>query len=348
MAWTAFQPNLFFCEAGMVRLGTGLLLSTIVATGIGSAQGPGKTDAARPVEAEIHFIDGSMVRASMLQDHVDVMTRYGKLTIPVREIRRIDFGIHLSEGVRQRVEAAIKQLGSDTYRQRQEASKQLIELGALAYPAVNAATASSDLEVAKRAQAILKTIRDKVPGDQLRTKVDDFILTTEFPVTGRIISPALRARTAYFGDVDVRLSELRNLRLHGGSGEVDVVVDAAKYGSAPDQWFDTGFGVDVHGRLVITATGTVDLWPQTPGQYMATPKGYGQPGPTKAGRYMAASLIGRVGETGTPFLIGDRYEGTPGQEGPLFLHIVPSPWNNASTGTYQVKVSTTGAALGGR
>ena len=89
------------------------------------------------------------------------------------------------------------------------------------------------------------------------------------------------------------------------------------------------------------------LW-GSPGQYTATPKGYGQPGPTRAGKFMAASLVGRIGDTGTPFMIGDRYEGTPGQEGPLQLHIVPSPWNNASAGSYHVKISTTGAGLAGR
>src|SRR4051794_16534092 len=123
----------------MVRFGTWVLLSTLLATGIGRTQDPDKTEAAKRVEAEVCFADGSTVRAVMLQDSVEVLTKYGKLTIPLRDIRRIDFGIHLSEGVRQRVDEAIKQLGSDTYRQRQDAGKQLIALGALAYPAVHAA-----------------------------------------------------------------------------------------------------------------------------------------------------------------------------------------------------------------
>jgi hypothetical protein len=329
----------------MVHLGTWILLSSFLATG---GDAPPAPPAIKPVEADIRFADGSQVRAILLPEQVDVMTKYGKLSIPVRDIRKIDFGLHVSEGVRQRIEEAIKQLGSDTYRQRQDAAKQLIALGSLAFPAVHAASTSSDPEVAKRAQAVIKTLRDKVPADQLRTKVEDFIITAEFPLTGRILTPSLKARTVYFGEVDLRLSDLRELRLRGGWGETEVVVDAARYGSAPDQWFDSGFMVDAHAGLVITASGTVDLWPQTPGQYTATPKGYGQPGPGKNGRFMAAALIGRIGENGTPFLIADRYEGSPGQEGHLFLHIVPSPWNNASTGSYTVKVSSTGVALSGR
>jgi hypothetical protein len=304
-----------------------------------------RSDPGKQAEAEVYFADGSIVRVVLLHETIDVLTKYGKLSIPVRDIRKIDFGVHLSEGVRQRIDEGIKQLGSDTYRQRQDAVRQLIAMGALAYPAVHAASSSSDLEVAKRAQTVLKHLRDKVPPEQLRLKSDDFILTAEFPVTGRIMFPVLRARTSYFGDVDLRLAELRTLQLRGGAGEAEIVVDAGKYGSAPDQWLDTGFAVDSHAGLVISASGTVDLWPQTPGQYTATPKGYAQPGPTKAGKFMSASLLGRIGEAGTPFLIGDHYEGTPGQEGHLFLHIVPSPWNNASTGSYAVKVSTTGVGL---
>jgi hypothetical protein len=329
----------------MVQCSTWVLLSILLAAGAEPPQDLAKTPAVKQAEAEVFFADGSVVRVVLLHDFIDVMTKYGKLTIPTRDIRKIDFGVHLSEGVRQRIEDGIKQLGSDVYRQRQDAVRQLVGLGALAYPAVHAASMSSDPEVAKRAQTVIKHLRDRIPAEQLRLKSEDVILTAEFPVTGRIMFPVLKARTAYFGDVDLRLSELRTLRLRGGAGEAEIILDAARYGSAPDQWFDTGFVVDSHAGLVVTASGIVDLWPQTPGQYTATPKGYGQPGPTKAGKFMSASLLGRIGENGTPFLIGDHYEGTPGQEGHLFLHIVPSPWNNASTGSYTVKVSTTGVGL---
>ena len=38
-------------------------------------------------------------------------------------------------------------------------------------------------------------------------------------------------------------------------------------------------------------------------------------------------VIGRIGENGKPFLVGDRFESSVGEEGKLFLHIVPSPWS---------------------
>ena len=83
-----------------------------------------------------------------------------------------------------------------------------------------------------------------------------------------------------------------------------------------EQWLDTGFHVDANLRLIVSGEGQVDLWPQGPGQYMTTPKGYTTAG--KGSSHMAGSLVGRVGENGKIFFIGERYEGTPGEDGRLF------------------------------
>ena len=80
---------------------------------------------------------------------------------------------------------------------------------------------------------------------------------------------------------------------------------------------------------------------------MSSPRGYNTPGPSPQGtQFLAGALIGRVGEDGTPFLIGDRHELTTNRDGKLYLHIIPSPWGNASTGTYQVKITPKGELFG--
>jgi len=135
-----------------------------------------------------------------------------------------------------------------------------------------------------------------------------------------------------------------HLRQQGGKQEI--VVDAGKYGSALDQWMDTGITVDAAQRLAITSEGQVDLWPQGPGQYLAVPKGYNTAG--KGGQFLAGALVGRIGENGKTFLIGERYDGTISDEGKLYLQIVPSPWNNASTGSYRVRVQADHAAFSSR
>jgi hypothetical protein len=315
----------------------------MLASSASLAQAQGKTEVPRPNLAEVRFGDGSLVRVTILQDDLEVMTKYGKLTIPLREIRRIDFGLHLPDGVGQQIDQSIKLLGSETYKERDEAVRHLVHYGPMAYPFLQRASRNPDPEVSQRASGVIKRITEKTAPESLRIKEEDYIQTVEFPITGRITHQAIKAHSTHFGDLSLKLSEVRTLFVRGTGGEGEVMVDAAKYGSAPEQWCDTGVVVDQSQRLIIISEGQIDLWPQGPGQYVTGPKGYSTAG--KGGSFMAGTLIGRVGEQGKVFQVGERYEGTPAEEGKIYLQIVPSPWNNASSGSYRVRISMEHLAL---
>jgi hypothetical protein len=301
-----------------------------------------------PGEVEVHFANGSSVRFKALQDSIDVLTRFGKLTIPLAEVQRIDFGVHLPADVARKVEAGVRKLGSDDYTERDEAGRELSALGASAYPALLKAARSPDQEVSRRAEKALAEVRARLPEKELRSREDDIITTPGFTIVGRILTPGFKAQSEYFGGVQLQLSHLRTLRSIRNPGELQLAVDAAQYGSAHGQWMDTGFDLDGSTSLLIIAAGTVDIYPQSPGQYTSTPKGYGNAAlasgakvpmnPTTL-RNHAGALFGRVGDSSEAFYIGERFEGNPGREGKLFLHIVPSPWNNAASGAYQVKIT---------
>ena len=312
---------------------------------VGLVQGQSKKDLPAN-QAEVRFGDGSLVRMTILQEHVEVQTKYGKLKVPVKDIRRIEFGLHLPEGVGTQIQNAIQLMGSNIYKQREGAVRDLVDLGHLAYPAVQKAAGSGDLEVAQRAAGVLKQISLKVAPENLRLASEDTIQTVEFPIIGRIVSPTIKAYSVHFGELSLKLSDLRTMSLRGGQDDVEHIVDAAKHGSQLDQWLDTGITVAPNLKFSIRAEGQVDLWPQGPGQYLAGPKGYTTAG--KGGVFMAGTLVGRVGESGKSFIIGEQYEGTPVQEGKLYLHVVPSPWNNASSGTYRVRIRTDYVALSSR
>jgi hypothetical protein len=318
------------------------LSAFVVLAPLASAQESGSKDV-RPNHAEVRFGDGSLVRVMILQDTLDVMTKYGKLTIPIQEIRRIDFGLHLPPGVDAKIDSSIKQLGSAAFREREEAVKTLVYYGPMAFPYVQRASQSPELEVASRAAGVVKRIADKHPPELLSLKEEDLIQTLEFQVVGRVMTETIKAQSSHFGDLSLKLSDLRNLFVRGPNTENEWIVDAAKHGSVPDQWMDTGLVVDASQRLILMCDGQVDLWPQGPGQYMTTAKGYTAAG--KGGAFMAGALIAKIGATGKPFLAGDRYEGAPSEEGKLYLHIVPSPWNNASAGTYRVRLTMEHVAL---
>jgi hypothetical protein len=331
------------------------LLLFIIATSVALSAGHADTSIAKDDdgEVEVRFANGSLVRMTLVQDKIDIETLYGKLSVPLRDIRRIEFGLHVPEGMDKKVDAAIKQLGSGEYKGREGAVRELTVLGVYAYPAVLKAAKSADLEVAKRATDILARIRARVPATELRLGEDDRVVTGKFTIVGRIVTPTIKARTEYFGDTRLSLHQLRHFRALALAKDAEVTIDAANFASA-NQWLETGISVDTASALLITATGQVELAPQQPGTYICGPLGYGPrpaggPGGGLGGfggkkggagflRVYPGMLMGRIGENGNVFPIGDRFEGAAG-DGKLYLHINPSTYDTASSGAYRVRIS---------
>ncbi len=293
---------------------------------------------AAPDEVEVRFADGSTVRMVILQSAIDVQTKYGKLSIPVKEIRRIEFGLHLPDETVEKIDKAIKRLNSESFKERDAAQRELVELGAVAYPSLYRASQSLEPEVVQRARAAIKQLRAKVPAKELRLKAEDYVRTVDFPVMGKIVSPALKARTSYFGALDLKIGELRGITWLAGGGETVLTVDAQKHGSGPNQWMDTNVMIEPDVPLSVVATGEIDLLNDGSGQFVTGPRGTRNTG--RVGQFPSGSLIGKIGENGTTFLVGDRYERTPTQEGKLYLAIVPGPWNNQVSGSFEVKIAT--------
>jgi hypothetical protein len=327
-------------EARMRRTTFWLVVPTLVIAGFAYAQQGDETKkSAEASEAEVRLMDGSIVRMQILQDKIDVQTAYGKLTVPVKQIARIDFGVHLPSTLEPKIVQAIEQLDNENYKVRETAVKKLIEWGPHAYPLVYRATKADAPEVAKRASLTLEKIRAKHPSDKLRLRDEDIIVTTKFTMVGRIMTPAFKVKSDTFGELNLELAKLRAIRWFNTPLETEVNVDAEKHGSASNQWMDTGVEIQTGGRLVIVASGNVNLWPQGGNNsgYLSTPKGYsGANGP---GPHRPGTLIAKIGEEGPAFAVGERYEGAPARDGKLYIHIVPSPWNCPSSGSYQVKIT---------
>jgi len=301
-------------------------------------------------KVDVLFVNGSKVVMTVLEDKIEIETDYGKLSIPPRDIRSIEFGIHLSKEVEQKIELALKRLGSDKYKERDLAMRELVGLGPHAYLALTRAAKGDNLEVNTRAKEAMKNIVQKVPRKLLRLKEEDKIRTSKFTVVGRITTPTIKARAEFFGELPLKPGQLVSMSWLSGAGENVVTVDAARYGSAPNQWMDTGVTVEASWGLRIKASGQVDLWPQQAGQYVCGPDGLGGAVGGNiiigggGGRRLVAgggnggALMGKIGD-GTPFHIGERKNLTSEQGGKLYLSIGPSPWNNASTGSYSVRIT---------
>src|SRR5689334_6146502 len=96
-----------------------LLSATLV---VGSAVGQPKED--KPAAksdanmVEVRFADDSTVKMSLQHSSIEVATRYGKLSVPVTEIRRIEFGLRIPDETAKRIATAVSQLGAPDFKQR--------------------------------------------------------------------------------------------------------------------------------------------------------------------------------------------------------------------------------------
>ncbi len=300
--------------------------------------------------AEVNFLNGSTVRLQIQSEKLEVETPYGKLAVPMKDVRSIEFGSHLPEGHAEKISAAVKKLGSADFREREKAVAALVELGPYSYAAAVEATRAKEAEIANRAKDVVQKLQAKHPKKDLKIAVDDRVITPTFPIVGRILTPSIKAKADYFGTVELSLADMRTLRAIAAAGvDVDVTVDAGKY-AVRGQWLATNFQVDGRSAIVITAKGQIDLSPDDPGQVMSGPNGY-RAGPAGGGfaggkkgvsKAAAGLLVGKIGENGDTFTIGERYEGTPAQEGKLYLQINPSPYSPQSAGAYDVKAALKG------
>ncbi len=170
---------------------------------------PAPKSSGEPNQIEVRFADGSVLKLAWLEEQIEVNTRYGKLTVPAADVRRIDFGLRFPPGAARRLERALGDLGSGDFRQREQATTDLLALRELAYPALLKLAKSDDAEVAKRVQEILGKLRDAIPAEKLLLRDHDVIHTEEFPIHGRIDKAAFRARSPYFGELTPRLADMR-------------------------------------------------------------------------------------------------------------------------------------------
>lgn len=351
-----------------MRTGTSLILAVAavigggdLAGGVQKANEPGKEPAGQPREAgnpdkapgsasgeaarndvEVRFVNGSVVVVGLRETKIEVETEYGKLVIPPSDIRNIEFGVHLAAEVQEKIGDCIRKLASESYKERETAHQELIALGPHAYYVLRRLKQPKESEAVRRIQLALAEIEKKVPRKLLRVKEEDKIRTTKFTIVGRIVTPIIRGRAEYFGDLNLKPGQLLSMRRLSESAASQVVVDAAKY-ALPNKWLETGIKVDAAAGLKFTARGQVDLWPQQPGQYLSGPAGMAMNfgGIAIRGGAQQASggtLMGRIGTSGAPFVIGDRAVINAGQEGKLFLQIIPTPWGGASSGSYNVRI----------
>ena len=178
--------------------------------------------AAKPVtgiEVEVKCLDDSTLKVKLIDDRLDLSTKYGSLSIPAADVRRIDFATRTPPEVLEKVNGLINVLGHPDFETREKATAELRGYRERAYLPLLKAIKHPDAEVSRRAEETVRFLQQKVPPGQLETHEFDVVHTDDSKITGRLATPALRVLTAQFGEQSLRLADVRTLR--SGVGYAD-------------------------------------------------------------------------------------------------------------------------------
>ncbi|MCE9531879.1 MAG: hypothetical protein K8T89_12255 [Planctomycetes bacterium] len=173
-------------------------------------------------QVEARFTDGSIMKMALREDRIEFMTPHGKLFISTADVRRIEFAMRVPDETARKIDSAIADLGNPQFKRRETASAILVGLREKAFPAVMKATKNMDMEIANRAEEIIKKLRENVPAELLNFREFDIVFTDNSKIAGRIEGNAFKASTAQFGEVQLKLSDVHVLSVKGTEPEPDL------------------------------------------------------------------------------------------------------------------------------
>jgi len=294
---------------------------------------PLQLEAQTPVRLTLS--DGTRIHCSTAAASIPVKTAFGDLVVPLAKIRRISVGVHATKAEAKDLHAGLRGLTSASYREREAAEASLVRLGRIAAPhlaRIAETSGAKDAEIRQRAAKLLQKIRE---ADARPIADHDEIATDRMVVIGSITAESIAVKSAILGDLVVPIGRVERVEFLGRlTARIDL--DAVQYGSDLEKSYKTGIRLEAGESVEVSASGSVDLWPQTPGQYLADPKGHaGTTG--RGGTFLAGALLAKVG-SGPWKVIGSLGRVRADAAGEVRLQIVPNPWNAPSSGSFKIEV----------
>ena len=298
--------------------------------------GTQEEQASKPPEVEVIFRDGSVVRMAIEPGtNIDIETAYGRLTIPLVDLRRLRLQPRLSEAEQKKIETAIAELADKSFDVRKAAVGRLQSMGLRAMPAMQAARQSNDPEVRQRVNEVLEEMEKRIPAEDLELASSDKLETENLQTGGTVVTRSFPGRSKILGEVEVRLAQVYSLRSMTSPDKLTLEIDSAVYADQT-KWLETPVEIGMLDTLRITASGRVDLDPiNDPGGDVCSPAGKNVH--DVGGNLFPGTLVGRIGPSGQEFVIGERYSEMPYATGQLYLRIGASPYDRCA-GEYKVKI----------
>lgn len=220
----------------------GILLVTALLAG--GAEVPADPEA-KAKRVHVLTREGDVLLGSVDLESVTIDTRYGALTVPVADLRRVDFSWQASAEEAAKVQEYLQELEDPAGRKT--ARSGILEVGPVALPRLYAPGLEADKEVTD----VLEEIRGELEARKGRRSLEeDVILMKPFNVVGRVRLDALEIETTY-GPLRIARHDLDRL-LFGGSGafrDVDKVLIVRTWTDVDEEYAHTRSAIARFSKL---------------------------------------------------------------------------------------------------
>lgn len=291
------------------------------------AETGGKVRRSAPTPPMFHMRDGTRLAGVPQATSIQVKTVYGPLTVPMSELVKIRFCSSLDSGLSEKIAALIQQLGHEEFDLREDASEQLEVIGVPALKALDAAQKSDDEEIKARAEKLVARLDESIeePDESDIHLVplegeEDEVETLEFTIKGKIEEKSFLVKTRY-GSLDFNRSDILSIVFQEPLvTKLSFDVPGSTF-AEKNKWFDSQADLAEGEEFKLRASGIIIL---------ASLNGTkcGPDGTRSVNRastssafksFPTGSLVGKIGKTGKPFLVGSDYSGMVEKKGRLFL-----------------------------
>ncbi|QDU26314.1 PA-IL-like protein [Anatilimnocola aggregata] len=281
-----------------------------------------------PRYLKLHLFDGSVITGDLSIAEINVDTPFGKLVVPVERIRSFSPGLDSFPELSAKIVDTIKKLGSDDYKTREQAHKDLAAMGVKVQKELEKFVSDENAEIKRHVGEILKEFEEAAEeqGDDEESPVEqawirqDTVVTSDFTVVGKV-SPAEFKINSKYGELNVKLADVRRAEREAGAKESfrkSVTVQGENL--AQRSFKSTGIRVQAGDRITIKAEGSIVMSP------WGSNASSGPDGAPNYGWYIpnqiaGGALVARIGEKGTIYKVGKQHSVVAKTSGVLQLAI---------------------------
>jgi hypothetical protein len=315
--------------------------------------------AQKPVELNLKLRDGSNVSGTSTMADVTLLTDYGKLVIPTKNVTSIQVGIPNDKAAYDKAKSFLSQLGNTNEEVRRAAYEELVKIGIKAIPAVSDFISDpknmTEYTGEFTPDNALNELKSNANVDEYTDGKDIIDIDGLYTIGGSYEFAKIDVKTEY-GSLSIPKEKIKSIDVMyisgDGSNEFSFKLVASKNISANTTggWLKTGIKLKSGQHFNISATGEVVLASLSNQKYKpdgSYESSTGEKYPATTDDYSTGTtypsygnVVYKIGETSTTGLkAGAKFNGTASSAGMLYLAIYETVYNASNTGSYNVKVS---------